>query len=268
MQQNLNVPKELVRRYAATKRRKELLSFAIWLKMQRENSVVYNMNDKQVRYQCHVGKAKAQRLLVDAREENTLFSFNGDTITVKSFRDKTIKYGKHRVKYQSDFCFKFPYKKDYALRDIYNLINEFLATDIINTHERKTACYADDSKDGRGASCSMSLKKLSQQTRMSWSSTRRIMERMKDKGVIAIEHAERHCFLMAEELEQEAKDFLRRHGLTHFTFVKGMNAYVVFPRSYSIVSRDWSERFQHVLYNFRSRTSDNFGSTIPQLCGF
>lgn len=268
MQQNLNVPKQLVKRYAATKRRKELLCFAIWLKMKHENSVAWGMNDKQVRYQCKVGKAKAIRLLSDAAEDTGLFDIKGETIIVHSFRDKSIKYGRKGAKYQSDFCFKFPYKEDYTLRELYNLMNEFLATDFINTYERKTACNADNDNNDRGASCSISLKSLTRHTHMSWSATRGIVNRLKDKGILKIGAARQYCFLMAEELEKEAYDFLKAHGLKKFTFCRGNEAYVVFPRTYSIINRDWSERFKHVIYNFHSPILTDYESTIPQLCGY
>ena len=264
---NLNVPKELVKRYAANKRRKELLCFAIWLKMRNENSVAWNINDKAVRYECHVGKVKAIRLLSDAAEDG-LFDIKGETIIVHSFRDKTIKYGRKGARYQSDFCFKFPYKENYTLRELYNLMNDFLATDFINTYERKTAYIANRHNNDRGASCSISLKALSKQTHMSWSATRGIVNNLRKKGVLKIESAKQYCFLMAEEIEKEAYDFLREHGLRRFTFFRGVVAYVVFPRTYSILSRDWSERFQHVIYNFRSRQQETFESTIPQLCGY
>lgn len=267
MQQNLNVPKQLVKRYASSKRRKELLCFAIWLKMRNENSVAWNINDKTVRYGCHVGKVKAMRLLSDASEDD-LFDIKGETIIVRSFRDKTIKYGKNGAKYQSDFCFKFPYKDDYTLRELYNIMNEFLASDLINTYERKTACNADKNDNDRGASCSISLKSIAKQTKMSWSATRRIVNRMKDKGILKINAARQFCFLLAEELDEEARCFLKMHGMKTFTFCRGIVAYVVFPRTYSIVSRDWSERFQHVIYGYRSRPQETFHSTIPQLCGF
>jgi len=265
MQLNLNVPKQLVKRYAASKRRKELLCFAIWLKMKHENSVAWGMNDRQVRYQCKVGKAKAIRILSDAAEDG-LFDIKGETIIVHSFRDKTIKYGRNGAKYQADFCFKFPYKEDYTLRELYNLMNDFLATDYINAYGRKTACNADKDKNDRGASCSISLKSLSKKTNMSWSATRGIVNRLRVRGVLKITPSRRYHFLMAEELWKEAHDFLKMHGLRTFTFTRGFEAYVVFPCSYCITDRDWSERFQHVIYGYRSHS--HFlrlcSSTIPQ----
>ena len=264
MQQNLNVPKQLVRRYAATKRRKELLCFAIWLKMKHENSVVFGMDDKQVRYQCRVGKAKAIRLLSDAMEDDELFEFFENGLKVKSFRDKTMKKNKKGRLYQSALCYKFPYRNDYSIRDLFNLINEFLVTDPINAQETDDCCNCRDNNQ-RGAKAPLTQKALSKLTKMSVSSTRRILKGLEKKGVIKITPSVLFCTLHV--IEEDVEELAKRFGRRAVTFYHGSLAYLVIPCSYSIVSRDWSERFRHVIYNYRSKNND-CPFTIPQLCGW
>lgn len=269
MQQNLNVPKQLLKRYADTKRSKELFAFAIWLKMAHESSVAWNINANTLRYQLHIGKTKAERLYADARENTELFTFYDykNAVRANSFRDKTGKTNRRGQTYHSDECYKFPIKKDYKLREIYNLINEFLATDPINAQERND-CLSCRVRNHRGANSStLTLRQLACNTRMSKSSTHLIMKRLQKKEVISKKPSRLYCVANLNEAE-DIKTTLQRSGRKAFSFIRNGLGYILVPCSYSIKSRAWSERFKHVIYDYKRKNSINFGSTIPQLCGY
>lgn len=269
MQQNLNVPKQLLKRYADTKRSKELFALCIWFKMQHESSVVWNVNAKTLRYRLHVGKTKAERLYADAREDTGLFTFfeHRNAVRANSFRDKTDKENRRGQTYHSDECYKFPIKKDCKLREIYDLINEFLATDPINAQERND-CLSCRVRSHRGANSStLTLSQLACNTRMSKSSTHLIMKRLQQKEVISKSPSRLYCVADLSEAE-DIETSLQRAGRKTFSFTRNGLGYILVPCSYSIKSRAWSERFQHVIYGYKRKNSCNYGSTIPQLCGF
>lgn len=268
MQQSLNVPKQLLRCYADTKRRKELFAFAVWLKMAHESSVAWNVNSKTLRYQLHIGKVKAERIYADARENTELFTFYEykNSVKANSFRDKTDKTNRRGQTYHSDTCYKFPIKKDYKLREIYDLINEFLATDPINAQERNDCLSCRVRRNGANSS-TLTLKQISCCTRMSKSSTHRIMKRLKSKDIVDKKPSKVFCAANLNEAE-DIRSSLQRAGRKAFSFIRNGLGYIITPCSYSIKSREWSNRFQHVIYDYKRKRTPVFESTIPQLCGY
>jgi len=266
MQQNINIPKRLARKYFGTGKKSdaELFCFAVWVKTQRENSVVFGMNHKQVRYRCKVGKKKAIRLLQDAAEDKELFTVDGETIKVHSFRDKTAKTNRKKQEYFSDQCFKLKYRNDYTLREIYEILMEFLVLDPIVTHERKD-CFISSDSTPSGAALPMTLKKVSENIGMSISTARRVIQRLKTKGVITVISA--ITFSCPIYYANEVAEVFRITGKREFTYIHHGIGYVVKqPCSYSIVNREVLDKFQHVIYNYVPKShSFKQVSTIPQL---
>lgn len=277
MQQRvLNIDIELLKRYSQSKSRKELFALALWCHIKRVNAVIWDLDRFLIRKELHVGKAKAERLVRDAVEDG-LFTFHDGYVSVGSFRNKDIKYDKNGRVYRSAIVKKVVFNlvdengKEivYTLKSLYKLINNILATFPIAAQERKDCLLQGQNSNRDAKSRTLTLKKLSQNTKMSVSSTCRIMKDLVKSGDLSKQDSILFSMIGSEHKEQ-IEESVKRLGRHSFTFQHGSLTYIVVPSSYSIANRDLSESFRHKIYGYhkRGKTPTNNHSTIPQLCGF
>lgn len=278
MEIRLNIDISLIKRYSATKRRKELFAFAMWCHVQHVSAVVFNVTSTMLRKRLSIGKAKADRLMADAAED-MLFTIEGTTFRAGSFRDKTVKFTRKHRKYSAALVktVTFDSEHDYTLKELYDLINEILAIFPITAKEDRDCLTQRGGRNngrcvqnqGDATSRTLTLKKFSQNLKMSVSSCSRILRRLADQG--KIKRKPSVCIsAIASEFKQQIVKYLRRVGLSSVTFEHNGLSYVIVPCAYSIPSRDMSESYKHKIYNYHKAGQNAFCklSTIPQLCGF
>jgi hypothetical protein len=273
----INIDISLVKRYAGSKQRKELFALALGCHIMRTNGVIFNFDRFLIRNKFHVGKAKAIRLYEDAQND-WLFTFHGDSVSVGSFRCKDIKINRKGKKYRSAFVHKFEFDTEYkyTLKELYNAINEILALYPISAKE-KDCLLQGGGLDNRfvqniydAKSRTLTLKKLSQNVKMSGSSTSRIIKNLVEDKRISKEPARLYTAIDSEHIN-EIKECLQRLGRRSSTFEHGGLTYILVPSSYSVIDRGVTNSFHHKIYGYHSSNGrnnisiNNSGSTVPQL---
>lgn len=272
----------LIKRYAGSKRRKELFAFAIWCHIKRVNGVIFDVTSSKLRRHLSIGKDKADRLIADATEDILLFKTKGNTFMAGSLRDKTIKYAKHGHRYCSALVktIKFDTEHAYTLKELYNLINEILAIFPITAKEEKDCLNKrDDCQRDRSAqikrdagSRTLTLKKFSQNVKMSASSCARILKRLVKEGKVAKKISILFTAINSEHKEAIIESLMRLN-IKNVTYEHNGLSFIIVPCSYSIADRNVSESYRHKIYNYHKETAyKNSGnkpfSTIPQMNGF
>lgn len=277
MQGTLNVDINLIKRYSQNKRRKELFALAIWCHIQHVNATIFDFTVTRARKELSIGKAKAERLLDDARED-PIFRFNGTTIRAGSFRDYTIKYTRKQRRYCSAVvkAIKFDTEHKYALKELYNLINEILTLFPIAAKEDKDCLPQRGGLDNRcvqkpcdAKSRTLTLRKFCQNNGMSVSSCHRLLAELAKGGKIRKSPSLQHTVISGEH-KDEIEISIRRAGLMNYTFKHNGLIYIIIPCSYSILSRDVTESYKHKIYGYHKDYThgQKRNSTIPQLCGY
>lgn len=247
----LNISLDIIRNYAASKRRKELLAFAIYCHIVRVNAVLMDYTAYRLRKDLKIGKKKADRLLNDISQDE-LFTVEGNKIRAAALRDKTIKYNRNGYSYQGCMVVTLHIKADrnYTLKELYDWINEVLIESSICAKEKR-----DNSNKGGKTdhvmpnSNELTLKSLSGSTRMSMSSTRNILKRLIAEGKLNKKPSA--FFATADNRCRESMTYaLQRAGRSVFTFFYKNVWYIVMPCSYSIADRSISENFKHKIHGY------------------
>lgn len=277
MQGTLNIDINLIKRYAGSKQRKELFAFALWCHIQRVNAVVYGITSSKLRKELSIGKTKADRIIADAKEDS-LFEVNGTTFRAGSFRDKTIKFTRKQRRYQSALVKTIHFNTDhkYTLKELYDLINEILALFPIAAKEDKDCLSQRGGHDNRcvhnfndAKPRTLTLKKFSQNLKMSVSSCSRILKRLVSDGIIS-KYPSILFAVIDSGHRKDIVELLHRALVRTVTYIHNGLSYIVVPCAYSIAMRDISESYKHKIYNYHksSNPQNETFSTIPQLCGF
>ena len=277
MKKTLNIDINLIKRYARSKQRKELFAMAIWCHMLRENGVVWGLDRFYIRKKLHIGKTKAERLMSDAMKDE-LFTFHDSYASVGSFRDMTIKRNWKGREYRSAFVYKFVFDTEieYTLKDLYELINEILTLYPIVAKEGAD-CFkkrggldnhcAPKSHDAKART--LALRKISQNNKMSLSSSSRIINNLVGKHFITKELCRQYA-VIGEEHVEAIKDCLNRLNRTSSTFIFNGLTYILVPCSYSVSNRTVSDSFFHKIYGYHKDNRKKFSCkndpypTIPQ----
>lgn len=262
--QYLNITIDLLRRYSLSKRMKELLGVAMWMKMQHSNGVMWNVTAYRLRKSLKVGKAKADRILKDMAYDE-LFLLKDRNVHVMSFRDHSPRQNRRGKDYRGAMVCKFPIRQDYTLKELYSLINERLFELPICAAEHK-----DCSQDLAGASGkAITVGEFMTVLQMGHGSVVRIKKRLVKQGSIVVTPAERAaCIHVRNTNEQHS--ILSRLGRMGFTFTYRTFRYIISIARYAINDADILKCFRHLIYSdkwYRAPISD-VQSTIPQLCGF
>lgn len=244
MMKHLNVTLELLGRFSSSKRIKELLAVAIWMKMQHNNSVVWNVSCSRLRKDLKVGATKAKRLIQDMKDCD-LFSVDGGIVTVSSFRDHTIKWTRKGHAYKGAMVCKFEVR-EYSLKELYNLINEKLYEFQICAAEHKDCLLKERKNSVSAKGHAITTKQFGKALRMSAGSVSMIKKRLVAGGKINSTLAEKHSFDMRNGAE--TRRVLERTGKQKPDFTLGDWGFVVLSCRYTIVDRRVSNGFKHLVY--------------------
>ncbi len=240
----INVTLEILNRFSSSKRAKELLAVAIWMKMQHSNSVIWNVTEYKLRKGLHIGKTKAGRLITDMRESD-LFAVDGGNVAVSSFRDHTMKRTRKGRAYHGAMVCKFEVR-EYRLSELYNLINEKLFEFQICAAEHKDCLLKERNKPSSAKGKAITTMQFKDAIKMGSGSVCRIKKRLSAEGKISFTLAEKHCFDMRND--EERLRTLQRTGKRKQDFAIGNLGFVVLPCSYSITDRSVSDGFRHLIY--------------------
>lgn len=249
--QRINVTIDILIKYSSSKRMKELLALAIWIKMQHSNSIMWGVTAYMLRSRLKVGKVKADRILKDIKDCD-LFSVEGNKVTVASFRDKTIKKNAKGKAYSGAIVAKFEVRDDYKLRDIYKLINEKLFEYQICAAEHKN-CLMKAPEEGEKVGvkgCAITLKQFQEALHMGSGSISRIKKELAARGTITSSVAEKHSFGVRNE--EETKRILKRTGKKKADFIVGTLGFCVLACCYSVSDRMVTDSFRHLIYGKQS----------------
>lgn len=264
---NVNVTTEIVRQFADTKERKELLGVCILFHLWRNNGVVWNVDYRNLMAWLHIGKPKAKRLIRQMRECHRLFGFNGNIFSARSLRDKTRKRTRKGKNYSGAVCACIGANREYTLKDIYNILNDIIVLARIKATppETRFSIITHSVSERKYFTCREIAKSLG----MSRSSAMRITNRLRDNGVIIKDPAYQFLALDARH-EAEIKEALISLGYKTVSFVsKKGYAYIIIPNGYAIDDFEAYGSIRHKIYGYKCKQgkSQESGSTIPQLCG-
>lgn len=287
--QNLNIEVEMMKslfrglKGKEAKDKKELICVLIWLKMQHPNSAILRVNTYMLRKWFGVGQKKAERIYTDLLSSDLCsikHNYDGSVrLWIRSFKSKTKKKQSRKGrKYREGMFCKFKARKDYTLKELYNIVNEMLFTMPISKTEKRG-----DGKDrllksqeaGRGVANSkpIRLKSLASAIGMSASSAARVRNKLAKDG--KIEYSPCCDYSEDERNEGRCNILLTRFGAKRPTYKKGSTIHVVEPSRYSIVAERRDRNIRHQFYNYKSSNADKNRianqkdwSTIPQMMGF
>lgn len=261
--QYTNITIEILQKYSLSKRTKELLAVAIWIKMQHSNSVMWNVTEYKLRKRLHIGKAKAERIIRDMKESD-LFTVEGNKVTVASFRDKQDKWTRKGMVYHGAMVCRFPHQ-EYRLNELYNLINEKLFEYQICAAEHKDCCLNEQKPSGAKGKA-ITIKQFKQALNMGAASVVRIKKRLIADGKVNSSIAEMHSFDLRNDEEQ--KRTLQRTGKRKADFVVGLLGFVVLPCLYSVADRSVTDSFRHLIYGRQNKVVASQSTTVASLPDF
>ena len=200
----------------------------------------------------HVAYAKAKRLLHDAKNDDLFtYSVEFNQLRVNTFKDKTVKTARNGLKYTSDYCYKLE-KKHYSIAELYRQINEILVEHAINAVDRDNF-----PQGGNGSRCgsnqALTQKKLGNIAGISRQSVQRLTKRLADNGTIRKTRATMKM-VISKVNEYTLSAWQKLTGLKRIILnPHDGSGWIVKPCEYSILNRSVTDRFQHVIYDHRSR---------------
>jgi hypothetical protein len=257
---NLNIPLRLLKEYCKSKKDKELLAFAIGMKLLYRSSMMNHVTSRKVASEFHIGNLKAIRLIHAAYQSN-LFQHNFRSLTASCMKDKELKCAKNGFVYTSDMCVKF-HKQDFqegnfSLKNIVRKIDEVLILQPINYHEeresdsfrcthKRQGCYA-------GEPFSSSYRRLGQFAGISRYSARRVVKRL-----VAEKKLEVRSFKLTFAVPVCSTEALHEYFKTHHNCSIIVNPYdgsgwMKEPTYYRIIDRGVESIFRHVIWNNEKR---------------
>lgn len=253
----LNIPIVLVKRYKASKAEKELLAFAIGIKCLYSNSVLTNVTPYKVMRLFHVSHDKAKHLIDGARNDSSLFTVTGNNLLVKTFKSKEIKKsrGRNPYKYTSDYCYKLN-KKDYSIRVLVRELNRIMLLCAVNSIDRDNFPLRSGKPQNKkrcALTKDLTLHKLGNISGVSKSTAHRLMNDMYQNGIITKTSARGEMVIHSVNAVT-VEEWRKRTGRKHFIYnPKDGSGWIVTPCSYSICDRGTTERYKHVIYNYKKR---------------
>lgn len=276
MERVLNVPIRLLKASKDDKQQFELLAAAVLFKMIHDNSIVGKITNKSVRTELHCKYDVAKRL-IEQFDKSDLFSYNkkNGVLFVRTFKDRTWKsFKKGCIKAQSDYCKKIKVG-NYTLKEMKRILREAL---LENTFQAKQREQLDswllahiELKNGcvtNAKNCALTQKKVSAGFGLSRSSVSRYAKRMVMDGRVSKTQIVAECSIpelndvtAREWMEKNPeKKFFAWHDVDH----GGWSGWVYYGCIYSIIDRQVSESFKHVIWTYRhgdSKSTDNFNNT-------
>lgn len=240
---DLNIPIRIIKSYKNSKEEKELLAFAIFVKVNYVDSCIRDVTVKHIMDSCGISFGRAKRILSGIANDGFLFTGNGNKITANSFKDKGIKENRKGQTFYSDYCYKFPI----AINSFKNIIKEIpkiLIENTINACDRRLLSTKEN------CNVEITQKQLANSTGISRSYISKITKQMAGyNGTISKEKA-KIKFAMGVVNEETVKEFKKATGRRNFIInPNDGSAFYVEACKYSIKDRTETNRFQHVIYD-------------------
>ena len=273
MHKIINVPVELIRRIRWDKRSLEMLVCAIMIKRKYQNSVLYDLRVTNVMTFFCVSHKKALKL-IEAFKDSEFFVYNDkkNCIFAKSFKSKcAVEYGYRKNKFKAfeDYCRKMQLEDEMKLRNVVREMRNILALCEINAVECTKDNLIVGSKTNNfvtqpEAMMAIPQRKMAFAMGFSRSSAcRYIKELIKDRRVSKTQIvAECVIPVLNDTTEREwyekhpKQKFLAWHDPKN----GGWSGWIMLGSVYSIIKREDSDAFQHVIYNYR------YGSEVEATC--
>ena len=249
--QYINITLDILNRFSSTKRAKELLAVAIWIKMQHSKGVMWNVTSSFLRKRFHIGKAKADRLIEDMNGSD-MFTVDSNRVAVATFRDHTVKYTRKGKAYRGAMVCRFAVA-EYTLKDLYNLINEKLFEFQICAAEHKDCLLNDKDKPTGARGKAITISQFKKATNMSSGSVSRLKKRLCVASAVSSTLAETRMFDIRNI--NEVFGTLERAGKKKADFVYGDYGFIILPCRYSVADRNVSDGFRYLIYGRQTRKS-------------
>lgn len=252
MDKVLNIPIEVIKRYSTSREQLELLALSIWIKCNYSNSVYHYPSYNQMRSQLGVSRAKAEKLITLSLDcELFIVNTKKSVVFAKSLKSKEVKTSKSgKFKYISDRCYKLEVRDNYKLREIVEELRKALIGQAIKDRQEAVS-QADGSSCSTKTSVGIKYSELKKVLRVGYSSIKRAVDKMVSDGKIYKESVIEHLFS-----DVSVSDFLYR--FPNSFIAKARFGYIGLSiSSYQFVG-DYLERFKHVIYTHKKRTSTFF----------
>lgn len=253
----LNIPIKLIKQYKTSKSRKELLAFAIGIKCLHSNSVLTDVSAVKIMKLFHVSHAKAMRLMKEAKD-SALFSYDPTfkQLRVNTFKDKSVKTAKNRMKYTSDYCYKLD-KRDYTIGELCHTLTKVLLLNAIHAVQMDKLLKSGN----KSINCpcaypkGLNMRKLASIAGISLASASRTISEMWQCNQIDRTrcHAELAISCVNEYTVEEWKK--ANAGRKFFHNLKDNTGWVFIPTEYTL--KDSQPRFVHVIYDHNKRRTHN-----------
>jgi hypothetical protein len=257
---NINVPLKLLQQYCKVKKDKELLAFALGMKLLYRSSTMKEVTRRKVASTFHIGAAKAGRLIRSAYESG-LFRPHNRILTAICWKDRLIKWAKNDFMYESDMCVKF-HKQDFqegnfSLKNIVRKIDEALILQPINYHEVRDddnfRCSYPKDRRYAGIPYSSSYRQLGKKAGLSRYSARRVVRRMEAEGTLSV-----HTFKLRYALPVCTKQSLDDYFKTHHNCSIIVNphdgtGWTKEPTNFKITDERVRDLYKHVIWNNERR---------------
>lgn len=223
-----------------------------------------------------VAHKKAHKVLESLRRHE-LFIYNKekDCLFAKSFKSKDKKhYGKHG-KYTAiaDYCRKLQVKDGMKMRDVVKQLRYTLLMNVINASGHDGLIVSMNQEHTiatkQNAERVIPQRKFAKAISMSKQSVSRLIKELVKAKVVGKSEIVAECVIPVLN-DDTASDYYKNHLIPFVPYHDeengGWSGLVICGRAYSILRRDISESFKHVIYNYK-RQAKVVAKTSSELDG-
>lgn len=260
----INIPISLIKGYKDNKTDLEALACAILIKHYYQNSCVYRLSITKMINLFGLSYKKACKVF-NVLKTHELFIYNEkkNCVFAKSFKSKDEKrYGKHgQYAATSDYCRKLEVKDGMKMREVVKQLRYTLLLNAINASEHDGLIVGIDKNNTiatkQNAKRVIPQRKMAKAISMSKQSVSRFIKELVEIKEVGKSEIVAECVIPVLN-DKTASDYYKNH-LTPFIPYHdkengGWSGWVMRGRAYSILKRDISESFKHVIYNYKRRT--------------
>ena len=250
----VNIPIDLIKGYKGSKDEKELLAFAIGMKLHFKSSCITDVTVAKVQRTFRTSFKKAKSLIETAKVCGLFVYYEkNNSLVARSFKSQEEKtsIGRTPFKYHSDYCRKIT-RNTYTLNQLVAILEETLLLCAVNAVDRDK--FTQSKKSHCAAVSDITLRKLGNIAGISKSKAQRMMKGLHRKGIIS--KTTPHAVMVIPVVNPcTVAEWQERTGRKHFIYnPKDNSGWVVKPCQYSIMLRDATESFKHVIYDHQKRT--------------
>jgi len=249
--ESINIPVSLKRSYQGSKEDKEVFTFAVWIKLTYVDSI-YRLNNhsiSELQRKLHISFSKAKRIIELSMDDKLFYHYN-DRVLVKSFKSKQVKIDRRGRKYTSDYCQKIKIK-ECTFKELYNIL--FISGNVlgvISGKERRSI------SKGNTGDVELTQREIANATGLSRGYIAKITNKLSFQGKIKKSKA---MFVLAISSvnEQTVSEFFKTGHKRFIYNPKDNSGWLIKPCRYSVIERNISESFKHVIYNSLDRIKGN-----------